>query len=142
MAKGKLFRRHPLTFFVAGALAVLVFHQGALTVLHLLGITGPPFPTEATRPFGVPQIWSIVFWGGLWGILFGAVEQRFPTGAMYWLAAFLFGAIFPTLVAWFIVAPLKGDPIAAGWVPARMWIGPVINGAWGLGTGLLLAWRR
>ena len=30
--------------------------------------------------------------------------------------AILFGAIFPTLAAWFIVAPLKHMPIA-GWNP-------------------------
>ncbi len=142
MAARKLFRRHPLTYFVAGAIAVVLFHQGALTILHLLGITGPPFPAEPTWPFRIPQIWSIVVWGGLWGIVFGAAEQRFPSGAGYWVAAFIFGAIFPTLVAWFIVSPLKGAPVAAGWEPARMWIGPVINGAWGVGTALMLAWRR
>jgi hypothetical protein len=59
-------------------------------------------------------------------------------------AAIIFGAIAPTLVAWFVVAPLKGQALAAGWVPARMAIGPIVNGAWGLGTaiGLCLLGRR
>jgi hypothetical protein len=55
------------------------------------------------------------------------------------------GAIGPTLVAWFIVAPLKGQPAAAGWELPRMITGLIINGAWGLGTALLIAtagWMR
>ena len=55
------------------------------------------------------------------------------------IASAIFGAIFPTLVAWFLVAPLKGQPMAAGFVPAVMLIGPIVNGAWGLGTGIGLA---
>ena len=51
---------------------------------------------------------------------------------------FLFGAIAPTLVAWFVVASIKGQPIAAGWQPFRMLTGLIINGAWGVGTGLFL----
>jgi len=60
-------------------------------------------------------------------------------GARLVAAATIFGAIFPTLVAWFVVAPLKGNPAAGGFVPAAMLIGPIVNGAWGLGTGLGLA---
>ena len=46
-------------------------------------------------------------------------------------------ALLPSLVGWFVVAPLKGQPIAAGWNVARLWIAPVVNGLWGLGTALL-----
>ena len=53
---------------------------------------------------------------------------------------------FSTLVAWFVVAPLKGQPVAAGFVPTRMAIGPIVNGAWGLGAGIALLpfarWRH
>ena len=65
-------------------------------------------------------------------------------GARLLVAATLFGAILPTLVAWFVVAPLKGAPMAAGWAPAAMMVGPIVNAAWGLGTGigLLLLGRR
>ena len=49
-------------------------------------------------------------------------------------------------VSWFVVAPIKGLPIATGWVPLRMLISLLINGAWGIGTvlifSLLLARRR
>jgi hypothetical protein len=125
--------------FIGGFYAVMVFHQGMLTLLHLSGIAPvSPFPMQPTKPFGVPQVWSLAFWGGIWGILYAAVERRFPGGPAYWLAALMFGAIGPTLVAWFLVFPLKGLPVAAGWKPAGIVTGLVINASWGLGTGLFL----
>ena len=125
--------------FVAGFLAVLVFHQGAAAALHTLGITPrAPYSMAATAPFGIPQIWSIAFWGGVWGVILAAALARLR-GAALIAGATVFGAIFPTLVAWFIVAPLKGQPMAANFVPAAMMIGPIVNAAWGLGTGIGLA---
>ncbi len=38
----------------------------------------------------------------------------------------------------FIVAPLKGQPIAAGWVPLAMLRSVMINGSFGIGVGLIL----
>src|SRR3546814_19529065 len=90
-----------------------------------------------TEPCGVPKVISLAFWVGVWGFVFSWVEPKFPRGAGYWIAALLFGAIFPTLVAWFVVAPLKGQPVAGGFVPGRMMIGPLVNGAWGIGTAIL-----
>jgi hypothetical protein len=125
--------------FAAGFLAVLLFHQPVLWLLGQLGLTqAMPYAWRPTAPLGIPQVISIAFWGGVWGILLAAIEPRFPRGGRYWLYAFLFGAILPTLVAWFVVAPLKGAPVAGGWQASRMMTGVLINGAWGLGTGLLL----
>lgn len=130
--------------FIAGFLAVLVFHQAMLGILHAMGLTaGTPYPMAATRPLGVPQVFSLAFWGGIWGLVYLWLEPRFPTGrAGYWLGALVFGAVGPTLVAWFVVAPLKGLPVAAGWHPANMAIGPLVNGAWGIGTGVFLTLAR
>jgi hypothetical protein len=126
--------------FIAGFIAVLLFHQPALAFLGHIGFTEVgTYSFKATAPFGVPQVISLAFWGGLWGVLFAAVERRFPRGNLYWLYAFAFGAVFPTLIAWFIVAPLKGLPLAGGWEAHRMITGLFINGAWGIGTALLLA---
>jgi hypothetical protein len=126
--------------FIAGFLAVLIFHQPALALLTALGISkAATYSMQATAPFGVPQVLSLSFWGGVWGIVFALVEGRFPRGAVYWIVAFLFGAIFPTLVAWFVAAPLKGQPMAGGWDAYRMMTGLIINGAWGVGTALFLA---
>jgi hypothetical protein len=106
--------------FVAGFIAVLVFQMGMITILQLAGMSPAPFPMQPTKPFGVPQIWSFAFWGGVWGIAFGFAEKYFPKGPSYWAAAILFGALAPTLVLWFIVFPLKGLPLAAGWNATRM----------------------
>lgn len=125
--------------FIAGAVAILLFHQGMLTVLQFWGFSSrSPFPMQATAPLGIPQIWSMVFWGGVWGIVFLIFERRFPRGAGYYALAILFGAIGPSLVAWFIVAPIKGEPLAAGWAPVPMITEIFINAAWGLGTGFFL----
>jgi len=125
--------------FIAGFLSVLVFHQGAVALLHALEFTPrAPFSLEPTRPLGVPVLTSLAFWGGVWGVLLAATFARMD-GARLIVAATVFGAIFPTLVAWFIVAPLKGQPMAAGFAPAAMMIGPIVNAAWGLGAGIGLA---
>ena len=125
--------------FISGAISVLLFHQGAAALLHALELTPrAPYSMNPTAPFGVPQLVSIAFWGGVWGAVLAAVLARLR-GAALVFAATLLGAILPTLVAWFVVAPLKGQPMAAGFVPAAMLIGPIVNGAWGLGTGLGLS---
>ena len=125
--------------FVAGFIAVLLFHQPALVLLTQWGIAkAATYSLSATAPFGVPQVVSLSFWGGVWGVVFALVEHRIPRGKRYWVYAFLFGAILPTLVAWFVVAPIKGLPMAGGWQASRMLTGFVINGAWGVGNALLL----
>lgn len=127
-----------LTGFVAGALAVLVFHQGALAMLHAMGITDRgAYPMQATAPFGIPQIWSLASWGAVWGVILALVLQRMD-GPPLVFAAIVFGAIVPTLVAWFVVAPLKGQPMAGGFKAAAMATALIVNAAWGLGTGALL----
>jgi hypothetical protein len=125
--------------FLSGAISVLVFHQGAAALLHALGLTpGAPYSMTPTAPWGIPQVGSLAFWGGVWGIAFAALLGRLDRGALVVASVFL-GAVLPTLVAWFVVAPLKGQPPAAGGVPGAMMIGPIVNAAWGLGTGLGLA---
>jgi len=43
------------TAFVTGAVAVLVFHQPALALLHAAGLTPfPAYPTRPTSPLGSP----------------------------------------------------------------------------------------
>ena len=121
---------------IAGVLAVVVFNKSALAVLHAFQISsrGPDSFTP-TPPFGVPQLWSLAFWGGVWGIVLALALSRLQ-GARLIGAATLFGAIAPTLVAWFVVAPLKGQPLAGGWAPDAMLTGVIVNAAWGLGTGI------
>lgn len=121
--------------FVAGALAVLLFHQPLLWLLHAAGVTpATPYRLQATRPFGVPQLWSLAFWGGIWGIVLVAVLSL---SRNRWLAALAIGAIAPSLVAWFVVMPLKGQPLGGGWSASMILTALLVNAAWGLGTVLL-----
>ena len=123
--------------FVAGFIATLLFHQPALATLAAVGfVKAGTYSMQATLPLGVPAVLSLSFWGGVWGLLFVALEPGFPQGKAYWLSALVFGALGPTLVAWFLVAPMKGLPLAAGWQVPRMITGLLINGAWGVGTAL------
>ena len=124
---------------LAGAASVLIFHQGLLALLHALDLTGRiPYSMRPTQPFGVPLIGSLAFWGAVWGAAFAAMLTRYDGARLVTLATLL-GAVLPTLVAWFVVAPLKGQPLAAGFDPLLMLAGVVLNGAWGFGTGLGLA---
>ena len=125
--------------FVAGFFATLIFHQLTLAFLWWIGVAGAaPFSMAATYPFGVPAVISLAFWGGVWGILFSLVDKYFPSGSGYWLYAFLFGAILPSLVALLVVFPLKGRPMGGGWHAALLLTAFLINGAWGVGTGVIL----
>jgi hypothetical protein len=57
---------------------------------------------------------------------------------MYYVCAFLFGAIGPTLVLWFMVFPIKGLPMAAGWNVQRMLMQVLAHGFFGLGVGVFV----
>lgn len=106
--------------------------------LHLLALPGltmpPPYPIGATKPFGVPVIVSLCFWGGLYGAVFGLLLPRFS--APLWLCGLGLG-IIAALVGMFVVASLKGAPIAGGWM-WQSWVRSfLINGFWGIGVGLI-----
>ena len=103
--------------FVAAAIAVLTFHQGMVAALYEIGWAPfAPFRTTPVPPFGVPVIVSLCFWGGLYGAVFGLLMPRFTWPL--WLCGLILGVI-AALVGMFIVAPIKGNPIAGGWVPAN-----------------------
>ena len=122
--------------FIAGGIGVLVFHQGAIAILHSLGYAkNAPYSMTAVAPLGIPQIWSTAFWGGAWGVILAAALRRLD-GPRLVFAATVFGAIVPTLVAWFLVAPLKHQPMAAGFALTAMAVGVIANAMWGLGTGI------
>ena len=128
-----------LLAFVAGFISVILFHQGMLAVLNLINFTeATPYRTNPTQPFGIPTILSISFWGGVWGILLAVLTLPLRNKLSYWLTALLFGAVAPTAVFLFVVSPLKGMPFAGGWEIKRIATGLMLNGAWGLGTALLL----
>ena len=131
--------RRVLLAFVAGFLATLIFHQGGLALMNAAGLTErAAFGMAATKPLGVPQVFSLAFWGGVWGIVLAAFLARTGGARTYLLRALAFGAIAPTLVAFFVVSPLKHLPIAAGGDPSIIAGALILNGLWGIGTALLL----
>jgi hypothetical protein len=122
--------------FIAGALGVLFFHQ--IMAWFVVG-RAPWSNWNAIPPFGIPGIVNTTFWGGVWGIVFAMVANRFPKGLAYLFAAFVFGALAPTLVGWFVVPLIKGGALG----PRGVWYNALlINGAWGLGTGVCLVLLR
>ena len=130
---------HLLLAFAAGFISVILFHQGMLAFLNLINFTeATPYRINPTQPFGIPTIFSIAFWGGVWGIVLAVLTFRLRNKLSYWLTVLLFGAFAPTAVFLFVVSPLKGMPFAGGWELQRIATGLMLNGAWGLGTALLL----
>lgn len=125
--------------FIAGFLATLIFHQLVLALMWSMDFAPyKPFAMSPTHPFGIPAVISLAFWGGIWGILYTLIEGRFPSGVAYWVITFLFGGILASLVAFVIVLPLKGQPMGGGWHLQALVRALIINGLWGIGTGLFL----
>lgn len=127
-----------LKAFIAGFVSTLTFHQGALALLHAAGLSPkPPFAMTATAPFQIPAVISLAFWGGLWGIALWLAIRGMPE-ASYWALAVVLGALGPSIVALFVVFPLKGMPVAGGWDPKIIAGALILNGAWGFGVALLM----
>ena len=133
--------------FVAGFVAILVFHQLGFHVANELGLTRAGiYNMKPVPPFGVPTILSSAFWGGLWGIAAAFVVPRLPSplnGALGWI---LFAGIIVTLANWFIVLPIKGIPVGGGFRMPGVIAAPVVYAFWGFGmwliaTGLRRAWK-
>jgi hypothetical protein len=129
--------------FAAGVLSVLVFHQGTVALLHLAGLVpNPPFPLRAVPPLGLPQVVSMAFWGGVWGVVIAAILAARPAWPPM-LVGLLVGAVGCVLVGFTVVAALRGQPLLGGLDHNRWWRSMLINGAFGWGVGvLLLAARR
>ena len=113
--------------FASGFLATLVFHQGLFALFWLGGIVSP------VPPLGVPQVVSLAFFGGLWGMLLWLILGRLA-GVKFWLGHVIVGAVGPTAVAMLVVFPLKGLDVSA-----QTWVGGLLlNGFWGLGVAVFM----
>ena len=124
--------------FVAGFLATILFHQGLWFVFNQTGVIPadrPAWPIDPVPPFGIPSVVVKAFWGGLWGAGLTLVLGEL-TGPAYWTSWIVVGAVALTVVAFFVVLPIKGEAIPSLW--PRFANGLLLNGAWGFGTALFL----
>lgn len=124
--------------FIAGFLATLIFHQSLWYLFNLIGFVPfdrPAWALDPLPPFGVPTVISKAFWGGVWAAALAPLLARFH-GPAYWASWILVGAVALTLVAFFVVPPIKGEPIPVLW--PRFAAGLLLNGFWGFGTALVL----
>lgn len=127
-----------LKAFIAGFVSTLSFHQGLLWLLYAGGVSPrAPWNLAPVPPLGVPAVISLAFWGGIWGIVLWALI-RASRGGAYWTRAIVIGALGPSLVAWFVVMPLKGIGFAGGWDPKIIVGALLLNAAWGVGVALLM----
>jgi hypothetical protein len=124
--------------FIAGFLAVLIFHQGLWYLFELMGFhpfTRPAWALDPIPPFGVPSLLSKAFWGGVWAAVLAPLFRNLR-GSAYWASWIIVASVAPTFVAFFVVPLIKGAPLPLLWpgFPA----GLVINAFWGFGTALFL----
>jgi hypothetical protein len=133
-----------LMVFIAGFIAVPVFHQGLYAALYYGGVipaAKPPAPSNApwdmarVPPLSIPRVVSSAFWGGVWALGLWPLLAGL-TGAAYWLAWFVVGGLALTAVFFFVVMPIKGQKMPFS-VP-RFLVGVALNGVWGVGTALIL----
>lgn len=143
-------RKVILVGFCCGFIAVLLFHQGTVYVLHhqfplIKMLTGAAdsfrpatsgFNFRPVPPFGVPQVISLAFWGGVWGILIAGLIRWVHAPDL--LTGFLVGAVVCTLVGFTLVATLRGNPLWGGGNSIVWWRAVILNGAFGWGAAFLM----
>lgn len=127
--------------FVAAAVAVLIFHQGAMLLLRVVGgVDWQVWSMERVEPLGIPAIVNAMFWGGLWGSVFALVWRWLPGGALAARGA-VFALIGPLLLGrWLLVPLIKDQALFAGFDGGRMLAQVVVQLAFGIGIGLLFGW--
>lgn len=127
--------------FVAGFLSVVTVMAAAWWLTRAAGFIPPTAPplwsmVPAVPPFGVPRVLNLAFWGGVWGAGLNLIFRDL-SGAGYWLAWFLAGAIAVAGGAIFIVPMIKGLPIT-NLTPQRFMVSGFLNGMFGLGAAIWL----
>jgi hypothetical protein len=127
--------------FVAGAISVVVFHQGMVLLLYFMGQT-PNFPWNLTAmkgPYPIPTLVNQMFWGGLWGVGFAAVGHMIPI-AHNILRGVVFGLLGPFLLGNGLLVPLLKSTGQFFWTwPApRYMVGGLIGAAFGAGLAVVM----
>ncbi len=135
--------------FAAGALAMALFHEGILALLHrqagvgllpaaLSGDLPAAYQMHRVSPMGLPQFVFQLLWGGAWGLLLGAAHckaDRRPSllaGTLYGVV--VVGGASLALLAQVADAALPSPGQGHPWIRTL-----ALDGAWGWGTAAMLA---
>jgi hypothetical protein len=121
---------------VAGALAMLVFHQMTLQVFFWLGWSShAAYRVANVPPFNAPLVVSITFWGAVYGGIFALLAPAVRGPLWLKSAAAALGAM---TMAWFVFLPLMGQPAAFGYQAWPMLRSFIAYQMWGIGLTLVL----
>ena len=104
-----------LKVFVLGYASTLIFHQGLVVYLHTIGfLPRLPYSLTPTAPFQIPQVISLAFWGGVWGIPLWLVIRRMKNLKILADGAGLRRASFRVLLhgSWYL--PSRGCRLPVG----------------------------
>jgi len=125
--------------FVVGALAVILALQGAVWLMGQIGMAAVQlFPMRAPLPAALPGLTQPAIIGGLWGLLFILIWDRWGRQGIVKGAGFgtLFGLVGPGLVLWVVWPALRGAALFEGGNAGRIAAGAALAVAFGIG----LAW--
>jgi hypothetical protein len=144
-----------LVGFAAAVLAVLLVHQpiiaalAAAKVIPSVAYNLAPLknaPVMVASVFGSlgmggwPTLFNLLFWGGLWGALYGVAFAPLPMAG--WLKGLLLGIAVVVAGNWLLVPWIKGQPLFGNFEPTRMVITAVLNVPFGIATALFYGWMR
>ena len=141
--------------FIAAAIAVATVHQAIVWALgpglgqiNWLPAQAIAWPTAKFGPLGVPLLVNSMFWGGLWGALFGLIHDKLPGGSAL-VKGLIYGLLIIVFSNWLLLPLIKGQIFGqpnqilfAGWVPTRMAAGALILSGFGMTTALIYSLLR
>ena len=125
--------------FVVGALAVILALQGAVWLMGQIGLAAIQlFPMRAPLPASLPGLTQPAIIGGLWGLAFILIWDRWGRDGIVKGAGFgtLFGLVGPGMVRWVVWPALRGAARFEGGNAGRIAAGALLAVAFGIG----LAW--
>jgi hypothetical protein len=150
------------TGLIAGLLSVLLVHQVISLLLLNAGLLPPATQVYNMAPLadvpaavvdafrriglaGVPTLFGVMAWGGLWGFMFGLLYPSIP-GGLSIIKGLLFGVLVVILSAWVGFPLLRGQPLFAGYFTdynaMRLVPGAAVEVGFGTGLGLLYGLLR
>lgn len=140
----------PLTMvlgLLCGGLAVLVFQEGTLLILHafqgqnpflvkLFGHTPAPYQLD-TDVLGLPHLATEALWGALMGVPLAAYLCRGQRVPMLAAGAF-YGIVVVGGLLLVFLPTLRGLPIGGHATREVIWLTLLLCGGWGWGTALFV----